>query len=202
MIGNFIAAGDSSMSKEILDEQDDVPEGSNPAGKEGRIAKGRFGEQKLNDWFKAQQLSYVAICQDPTSFAPLFRDAVKRPDFLMLIEGIGLVAIDAKNKTLSAQGEFTLTLSTELSRAVAFERLFRMPLWYAIRNCERDDSPWYWINSLKVVEVGVKRMNSEKAEEFMAIKLEEFECISTAADLSKLFTHRSPAYRQLVRFES
>ncbi|MEO7578248.1 MAG: hypothetical protein ABIT83_11625 [Massilia sp.] len=185
------------MSKPILDEQDDAAEGATPAARGARIAKGRLGEQKLNDWFKAQQLSYVAICQDLASFAPLFRDSVKRPDFLMLIDGIGLIAIDAKNKTLSAHNEFTLTVSTELARAIAFERLFRMPLWYAFRNCEREDSPWYWINSLKVIEVGVKRLNGQEVE-FLAIKLDEFECIASAADLAKLYTHRPASYRHLA----
>ena len=59
---------------------------------------GKQGEDAMNAWLQLHGFSYVAICQAPDTFAPLFGTAVKRPDFLLLLESIGLIAIDVKNR--------------------------------------------------------------------------------------------------------
>ncbi|WUR15160.1 hypothetical protein E7V67_008660 [[Empedobacter] haloabium] len=159
------------------------------------IDKGAEGERQLNDWFSRHLLPYVAICQAPGSFAPLFRGAVKRPDFLMLVEGVGLLAIDAKNKKCSHG--FTLELETELKKAVAFERLFRLPLWYAFSDCDAGMDGWYWISALKAVEVGMTRTATDSKLAFLAIELKHFEHIRVPADLAKLYTHRAGGYERL-----
>lgn len=158
--------------------------------------KGRIGEQALNGWFQREGLGYVAICQSPESFAPMFKADVKRPDFLMLIEGVGLLAVDAKNYR-QWNGQFTLNISNELRQSVAFERLFRIPLWYAYRDCESSDPAWYWISALKIVEVGVRRGQSNN--QFLSIDLRHFERIEIAADLAKLYSHRLPGARAISR---
>lgn len=160
------------------------------------VQKGKRGEAALNDWFQKQEIGYIAVCQAVNTFAPIFKGGIKRPDFIMLIEGVGLLAIDAKNKS-SSGGGFTLELETELKKAIAFERLFRMPLWYAFCDCDAGMKQWHWISALKAVEVGIKR-SSEKGEDFLSIKLEHMEAISVAADMAKLYTHRSPSYKKLA----
>lgn len=162
------------------------------------IIKGKQGENALNNWFKSQGIGYVAICQAVDTFAPIFANGVKRPDFIMLLEGVGLVAIDAKNKT-SSSGGFTLELTREIKRAIAFERLFRMPLWYAFCDCEAGMTQWYWISALKAVEVGDKKTSSA-GDEFLAIDLCHFEEISEAAHLAKLYTHRFPSHKKASEY--
>jgi hypothetical protein len=159
--------------------------------------KGRIGEVMLGKWFDAERLGFVSICQSKESFSSLFAGAVKRPDFFLLLEGIGLLAIDAKNKKLAGD-RFTLNLKRELRSAIAFERLFRMPLWYAFRDCDIPDSPWYWISALKAVEVGLKNERKDNGEEFLAIRLCAFEKVESARDLSKLYTQRSRAFHNLA----
>lgn len=45
------------------------------------IELGKQGEGAMNAWLQLHGFSYVAICQAPETFAPLFGTAVKRPDF-------------------------------------------------------------------------------------------------------------------------
>ncbi len=161
--------------------------------------KGRKGEDALNDWLKQEGLSYVYICQNPDTFAPLFSGDVKRPDFLILLEAIGLIGVDAKNHTQS-NGEYTLQLENEVRRAVTFERLFRIPIWYAYLHQDSEKTAWYWISALKAVEVGEVRKNSKSQEQFLAIKVEHFECIKTNDDLGKLYTHRLPSCTKIKKF--
>lgn len=152
--------------------------------------KGKLGEQALNDWLRYYGLSYLYIAQSPDTFSALFPGAVKRPDFLILLDSIGLIAVDAKNYALSG-GVYTLALERELRRAVTFERVFRIPVWYAFLN-EGKDPVWWWISALKAVEVGDVRKREDNQEEFLAIRVESFAGISTNEDLGKLYTERLP----------
>ena len=159
--------------------------------------QGVAGESALNQWFKEQGFSYVAVCQAKETFAPLFCGEVKRPDFLLLIDSLGLIAVDSKNYRYSG-GVYTLNVEAELKRSVAFERLFRVPLWYAYYD-ETDGRPsWYWISALKAVEVGERRARNENREEFLAIARQHFEHIVTAADIAKLYTHRLPGVGKIA----
>ena len=156
----------------------------------------RIGEEDLNAWFKANGLCYVSVCQTRETFAPLFSNNLKRPDFLVLLDSLGLIAVDAKNKKPS-QGELTLELEDELRRAVAFERVFRMPVWYAYRVELDGKVVWHWINALKAIEVGKERTNKDNNKPFLAIKLEDFEHIESNDDLGKLYTCRMPGLRKV-----
>jgi hypothetical protein len=162
------------------------------------IAKGQEGEQKLRDWLNAERLAHVSICQNTGSFAALFADDVKRPDFLLLLESIGLIAIDVKNQKQSNEG-YTLTLDAELRKAVAFERLFKMALWYAYPATEKGKTVWYWISALKAIEVGRSVKRREDRVEFLDIALEHFERLVSKADLGKLYTHRLPGAKKLSK---
>ena len=150
--------------------------------------KGKLGEDDLNDWLQENGLSYVAICQSPETFAPLFSGDVKRPDFLVLLESVGLIAVDAKNYQQSFG--YTLNLEPEIRRAITFERLFRVPFWFAYRCEEAGKTAWYWISALKAVEVGEVRTNSTTKEQFVYLELEHFERVESNSDLGKLYTHR------------
>ena len=131
-------------------------------------------------------------------FARIFHGIVKRPDFLVLLESIGLIAVDAKNHALN-RGVFTLPRESELRRVLTFERLFRIPVWYAYLHEEEGATVWYWISALKAIEVGEVRRNSKTGEDFVAIKLEHFERIEKNEDLGKLYTHRLPSLNGVHR---
>lgn len=162
------------------------------------VAKGKRGEDALNDWFQTHGIGYIAVCQAVKTFAPLFASGVKRPDFIMLVDGVGLLAIDAKNRS-AYDGGFTIELSKELKKAVAFERLFRLPLWYAFCDVDAGMEEWYWISSLKVVETGETR-KSKTGVDFLFIKFAHFEKIKVGADMAKLYTHRFASYKKVSAY--
>ena len=121
-----------------------------------RKAKGDAGEADLRAWFDRHGFGYVAVCQHQQTFATLFRDQVKRPDFLLLIDSLGIIAVDAKHKSKSKQRDsYTLSYDYEFRRALMFERIFRLPVWYAYHGPDADT--WYWISALKAFEVGRRK---------------------------------------------
>lgn len=155
------------------------------------VDRGQIGEEAFNRWLSRSGMSYVSLCQAPERFAPLFSENVKRPDFLVLFESVGLLAVDVKNYS-SSRGAFTLELEAELRRSLAFERLFRLPLWYAYYEKVDAAESWYWISALKAVEVGEVRERKRDGMKFLAIRKEEFEHIFQPSELAKLYTHRLP----------
>lgn len=160
--------------------------------------KGLIGEIALNEWFKSIGISYLYINQSPDSFANLFKGNLKRPDFLVLLESVGIIAVDAKNYK-PFNGEYSLPLETELKRVLTFERLFRIPVWYAyLGKKDNSSSVWYWISALKALEVGQVKKNFRTGEEFLAIKLENFERIEKNEDIGKLYTHRLPSLKKIA----
>ncbi|MBY6346373.1 hypothetical protein E5C31_10410 [Providencia rettgeri] len=175
---------DSSSSNPALD-----------ALREQRIQQGRVGEEALAEWFSTYDLSYLSICQNPETFAHLFQGSIKRPDFFLLFDSLGMVAVDAKNISIYQDSYFSLPLEEELRRAIAFERVFRMPLWYAIYA----EECWYWISALKAVEVGKQLKNRMTKQVFLSIHKDEFIQVVNGDDLSKLYGQRMPAYGKVAR---
>ena len=155
------------------------------------VEKGKIGEVALGRWLDQQGLAYLYIDQSETTFARLFLRHVKRPDFLMLFEGVGLLAVDAKNCSLYKDQHFSLKIDAEIKRTIAFERLFRLPVWYAYMS-PSEEGLWYWINALKVLEVGENKVNGETGEPFFSIDIRHFLEIRTNEDLGKLYTQRLP----------
>ena len=158
-----------------------------------RIQAGTEGERALGEWFSQAGLGYIAVCQHWQTFAAVFTGSVKRPDFLLLFDSLGLIAVDAKNiKRYEENGTayYKLYLDAELKRSIAFERAFRMPIWYAVKG----DEKWYWISALKAVEVGIPDV-TKGGKNFVRVAIKDFIEVSTEADLSKLYNQRVPSHK-------
>ena len=146
------------------------------------IQAGTDGELALRDWFNTHDLPYVYVNQDRDMFGCLFKKAIKRPDFLMLIPSIGMIAIDTKNHQ-STKGGFNIS-THEIKRMLNFEQHFRMPLWFVSKE---GPGTWFWISGLKVAEVGVRRSN-QKGEEFLFIDNKHCYEVKSRDDLAQLYT--------------
>lgn len=161
--------------------------------------KGKAAELALNKWLNDNGLSFLYINQDRETFATLFQKGVKRPDFLILLESVGLIGVDVKHYGRN-KNKYTLKLEHELKRVLAFERIFRISVWYAYYAEENGKTCWYWISALKAVEVGEVFTNSKTKEQFVAVDLSNFERIENNFDLGKLYTHRLPGLRKIKNF--
>lgn len=182
---------DSELEIEEIERDRGAPVEITPEdSKRRRVELGRAGEEALANWFSENGLSHLSICQNPETFAHLFTGAIKRPDFFLLFDSLGLIAVDAKNISLYKNQYFALPLEEEVRRAIAFERIFRMPLWYALYTTEC----WYWISALKAVEVGKQLQNRSTGQVFLSISKDEFACIANGTDLGKLYGQRMPGY--------
>ena len=101
-----------------------------------RIERGEGGERALQDWLDRSRLAYLFLDQTPLTMPATHRTDIKRPDFLVAIEGLGTVAVDAKAKAF-IDGHFVLDAS-ERRRLDGFESVFGIPIWYA---CFPPDQP-------------------------------------------------------------
>ncbi|ACZ11989.1 NERD domain-containing protein [Sulfurospirillum deleyianum] len=158
---------------------------------EKNIQKGKDGEQAFLEWLDQNGFSYLYINQDTDSFPQLFKNHVKRPDFLVLIDSIGLIAVDVKNYKKHQEKYCPLPYESELKKTLSFERMFRIPVWYAYKN---EESSWLWISALKAVEVG-KLIAKEGQADFLSIKIEDFTEVTSNQDIGKLWEQRLPSFK-------
>lgn len=153
------------------------------------LQKGNEGEELLNIWFQENDVTYFQIKQDIQSFMHTFAKTMKRPDFFMLLEGVSMIAVDAKNYNAS-YGYYTLN-KQELLRALSYEIITKMPFWFAYLHQSAGEMKWYWISALKALDRGMTRVNSNTKEEFLVLSLSEFTAVKRQEDFGKLYTERS-----------
>ena len=142
------------------------------------VKKGKDAEQDFLNWLDENKFSYLYINQDTESFPKLFTNQVKRPDFLLLIDSIGLIAVDIKNYNIFKDKHLSLNYESEFKKTLAFERLFRLPVWYAYKN----NSEWLWISALKAIEVGEMKINSGTNEQFLSLNIDDFTIVKSNSD--------------------
>lgn len=160
------------------------------------LAKGNIGEECLNAWFLENGFSFLQVSQSHQNFAHPFANTIKRPDFILILESIAMLAVDAKNCLLSC-GYFTLSLK-EVQRALAFEILSHLPFWFAYLHRGENGLSWYWISALRALEVGLRRTNGRTNEEFLALSVKEFIPICIPEDIGRLYAQRLPPTRRIL----
>jgi hypothetical protein len=83
----------------------------------------------LQDWLDRSRLAYLFLDQTSLTIPAHQRANIKRPDFLVAVDRLGTVALDAKAESFT-DGQFVLDAS-DRRRLVGFESAFGMPVWYA-----------------------------------------------------------------------
>lgn len=156
--------------------------------------KGKRGEKALRGWLDEHSFSYLCLNQDQETFPKIFKsENVKRPDFLVVIDSIGLIAVDVKNYNRDGPS-YALPIDSEFEKVMGFESLFRLPIWFVY--FDEDENTWYWISALKAVKVGRFRKGKNGRSDFYSIRIEEFVEIHTRQDFGKLFTHSQPVIKK------
>ena len=139
-------------------------------------------EQDFLNWLDENKFSYLYINQDIESFSKLFTNQVKSPNFLLLIDSIGLVAVNIMNYTTFKDKHFSLNYESEFKNTLTFEKLFKLPVWYVYKNNDQ----WLWISALKAIEVGEMKINSGTNEQFLSLNIDHFKIIKSNSDIGKL----------------
>ena len=143
-------------------------------------------EQDFLNWLDENKFSYLYINQDIESFSKLFTNQVKSPNFLLLIDSIGLIAVNIINYTTFKDKHLSLNYESEFKNTLKFEKLFKLPVCYVYKNNDQ----WLWISALKAIEVGEIKTNSETKEQFLSLNIDDFTIVKSNSDICKLWEQR------------
>ena len=148
-----------------------------------------LAETRFKEWLEYKQYPYIYIAQDPQAFSTFFKNFnVKRPDFLILVPGLSIIAVDVKDRNLYSQHEsFIIDEERDLNKLLAFERIFRIPVWLAISNQEVAYRTWYWISITEVFEKIPSKVSSHDNRNFRPIPITMCKALSWEDTFSKLF---------------
>jgi len=152
-------------------------------------------------WLEDGTLRHLALQgAQGTAFEPLFGGLDRRPDYLVLLDAVGLLAVEVHDYVQRGpewKGS-TLKIGSTIRLALAFERQVRIPYWYAFLEREDDRVVWHWISAVKAFEVGKVR-TTERAGDFLSLQPHHLERIVRHADLARLYAPRlAPAPRRYL----
>mgnify|MGYP001773005245 CR=1 FL=1 len=139
-------------------------------------------ELKFKEWLDQKGYGYLYIDQSAQTFSEFFRGIIKRPDFLVVLNRIGIIAVDVKERNMPFDRHgapcVTLDEEEEVNKYLAFERLMRVPVWFVFY-IGGDYSIQRWVPLSKVFEC--ERETSEKGP-FRIIRLEDCIILQTNRD--------------------
>lgn len=144
-------------------------------------------ELRFKEWVNEHSYPYLYIDQNLNTFSTLFKNLTKRPDFLVVISNIGIIAVDIKFRELSSYQDFILDEEKEISKANSFERIFRIPIWYCFSLKESGFTTFYWISLSEIQEKMPIKISSMTNERFRAISIKNCKTLGWKDNISKLF---------------
>lgn len=152
--------------------------------------KSNLAEHRFKEWLNKHSIPYMYIQQDLQTFASVFKDFGKRPDFMILVPHFGLIFVDVKDKKLNKEYKtFTLD-SDETKKYSRLQREFNLQIWFALSNEDYDYKTWFWIPVSKILEEGTRKthVSNLSKTDFFAVFPTEFIQISSDASLDRLFS--------------
>lgn len=147
----------------------------------------RRGEEEFKNWLDKKGYPYFYIEQSPETFSSFFKGLSKRPDFFVVIQHFGIIAVDVKERNNKYQ-TFTLDEEQDVKKYLEFERITRLPVWFVF--CRADDGYkiWYWIPLFKVLECELK---NGKEGAFRVIKTSDCIILQDRDNISRLIDNES-----------
>ena len=132
-------------------------------------------EREFKNWLDSKDYPYLFIEQSPDTFSSFFKGITKRPDFLIIVKNFGIIAVDVKERRINPDmgyTDFILDEINEVSKYIEFERITRIPVWFAFCKPEERYETWYWIPLSKVLECE-KKVSSQSGDEFRTINVSD-----------------------------
>lgn len=147
-----------------------------------------LAELKFKNWLDKNKISYLYINQNPETFSSVFKDSLKRPDFMILLPHFGFIFVDVKDKKINKEfGTYCIDVE-ETKRFSSFQRKFNSQIWYVLSNEDFNYKTWLWIPVSKVLEFEKETRTSSKSnEDFFPIKSEEFIQVAEDDSISRIF---------------
>ena len=151
--------------------------------------QGKEGERLFRDWLKECDAPFLYVDNGYESYTTLFKNKIKRPDFLLLVSGMGLLAVDVKHLSKTKNNGFTLTIENELKYAIEFEHAFKLYLWYAVKVKGEESDNWYFISAYDAIKHGEQKQNYSTKEWYVEISIKHFTIMTDAKRIDKLLKH-------------
>lgn len=105
--------------------------------------RGANAERQFAAWLDASVLPHLYVEQSPMTVPAPLRGEIKRPDYLVGIPGVGMVAFDVKSKTVYERDGLIFDLA-EVQKLRTFSRLFHVTVYFAC--LDPDGGPeGYWV---------------------------------------------------------
>ena len=152
------------------------------------MAMDNLAESKFKEWLERHKIPFMYIQQDSDTFASVFKDVGKRPDFMILLPNFGLILVDIKDKDINTQYKTYCIDEKETMKYSSLQRKFNLHIWYVLSNSTIDYKTWFWIPVSKVLESGIKTHKAGgSGEGFFPIPTDEFIQIAHNDSISRLF---------------
>lgn len=145
-------------------------------------ARGEAAERDFQLWLDASSLPHIYVEQSPMTVPSSLRGRIKRPDYLVAIPHVGMVAFDVKCKS-AYQGRFLFDLD-EVQRLRTFSRLFRLTVFFACLSPEGSDQS-YWVRLDKLDSAAAFKQNGKLV---LSIALGDTHPVSMQTDFFNAFT--------------
>jgi len=146
-------------------------------------------EVKFKEWLDKHNIPYLYINQEVNTFSSVFKDKLKRPDFMVLLPNFGFIFVDVKHKKIDQRfGNFPID-ANETQKFSSLQRKFNLQVWYVLSNKDYNYHTWFWIPVSKVLESGIEtRVSSKSKEDFFPIPIRKFIQISDNESIDRIFT--------------
>lgn len=134
--------------------------------------KGVAAERAFQAWLDNSVLPHMYVEQSRLTVPVPLRGKIKRPDYLVGIPGVGLVAFDVKAKTIYEDGLiFDLD---EVRKLRTFAQLFHLTVYFACLDPEGGPAA-YWVRLGQLDGVPAVRRNGSLT---LALPLNEAQAVS------------------------
>jgi hypothetical protein len=154
------------------------------------VKKGIAGERMFIVWLNRVGLSFLQLNQTKDTMPFLFKGNIKRPDFLVLLQGISFIAVDVKN----FDSEFIIEIK-EIDKTISFELSCKLSVWFVFVDKQNEGNGWYWIGAHTVKNIG--QIVSRHGKKMFLIRPSNCQHITTAEDMAKLYTEKFSSYRNI-----
>lgn len=145
-------------------------------------ARGEAAERDFQRWLDASCLPHIYVEQSPMTVPGSLRGRIKRPDYLVAIPHVGMVAFDVKCKSLY-EGRFLFDVD-EVQRLRTFSRLFRLTVFFACLDPEGSDQS-YWVRLDKLDSAAAFKRNGKLV---LSLALGDAHPVSMQTDFFKAFS--------------
>lgn len=118
-------------------------------------AKGEQAEADFRAWLNWSGVAHLYVEQSPFTVPENLRGRIKRPDYLVGLPYVGLIAFDVKAKTVY-DGQLIFDLE-EVQKLALFGRMFHLTVYFACLDAERPDHQWWVLLSDLVLQTPERR---------------------------------------------